>query len=618
MAEKALCSATYQLTYDKESVVYNLVSTVTNAKFNPETSVYEPSFFKLTILRRDGVEAAVVAADSYGLTVSVALITEAGESVALTNSGDTYYFGNVKGTRVQCELYQDGLLIDTLTIGVNQDGNSLLNVTNYYMAGISSVEAPDGAWVTDPARAGFCAGLPYLWGKELLSYSQNGAVWSTPHLITMWAQDGRPGADGADGADGKDGRSITGIQEWYYASVKATDYITFNPDATGLWEMNEPPENYSASRPYLWNAEVIYFSDGTRQVGKAIIIGVWGQDGKPGNDGIGITGRQVYYYATTGYSKPTFNPNATGLWELNKIPSDYSASRPYLWKVEIIYYSNGSYTGQSDVFLAGYWGQDGDAGSRGDRGPVLRGPQNWSDCATSYPFEAGGEGDTYLDVVIYNGNYYYCKQSHTKSTLRTPGSSTTYWQSGSEFNIVATKILLAQYALIKNLGVESVEMKDSAGNVLFQVLNGNVICNTGTFKDITVSGQITANQLYYGISTTSYPSAPNATLILNQAQVVLPKVPEGTMRQLRIWSYRLSRTPTNLELIPLSGVSVDTRGGGGDISISATGVATIQSGGINSGRCFDLMGYCDPDNGSTIWCVYELQMPLTLNPSAYT
>lgn len=131
-------------------------------------------------------------------------------------------------------------------------------------------------------------------------------------------------------------------------------------------------------------------------------------------------------------------------------------------------------------------------GAQGNVGAALRGPQAWSDCATGYSFQAGGQGDTWKDVVLYGDNYYSCVKNHTKTAANYPGSTEDnnngYWQLGDKIELVATKILLATYALVKNLGVEAIDMKDSSGNILFQAKDGNVVCKTGTFENITFSG----------------------------------------------------------------------------------------------------------------------------------
>lgn len=142
----------------------------------------------------------------------------------------------------------------------------------------------------------------------------------------------------------------------------------------------------------------------------------------------------------------------------------------------------------------------------GDRGPALRGPQAWSDCAVGYVFQSGASGEEYKDVVLYGGYYYSCIKSHTKTASNNPGSATDtnsgLWKLADPVEIVATKILLAQYALVKNLGVEAIDMKDANGNIIFQAKDGNVTCNSGTFKNITVKGNssfegsVKANMFY--------------------------------------------------------------------------------------------------------------------------
>lgn len=148
---------------------------------------------------------------------------------------------------------------------------------------------------------------------------------------------------------------------------------------------------------------------------------------------------------------------------------------------------------------------DGQPGAKGDRGPALR-PQAWNDCAVGYVFQSGASGEEYKDVVLYGGNYYSCIKSHTKTASNNPGSATDtnsgLWKLADPVEIVATKILLAQYALVKNLGVEAIDMKDANGNIIFQAKDGNVTCNSGTFKNITVKGNssfegsVKANMFY--------------------------------------------------------------------------------------------------------------------------
>lgn len=146
---------------------------------------------------------------------------------------------------------------------------------------------------------------------------------------------------------------------------------------------------------------------------------------------------------------------------------------------------------------------------KGDRGPSLRGPMDWEKMATGFQFQCGAAGEDFLDVVIYGGKYYQCIESHKKTASNYPGSNYNYWRVSSNLSFVATDLLLATYALIKNLGVESVEMKDAEGNVIFRAKDGNVTCKNGTFENVTVSGTISG--ILQGLRTAGNEIVLNAT-----------------------------------------------------------------------------------------------------------
>lgn len=145
---------------------------------------------------------------------------------------------------------------------------------------------------------------------------------------------------------------------------------------------------------------------------------------------------------------------------------------------------------------------DGADGVQGSRGPTLRGPQLWEDCPERFQFENGSEGTEFLDIVMHGSRFWYCNQSHRKTPENYPSASSAYWRAATELNFVATRILLAEYALIKNLGVESLEMyardaegeiiknADGTNKVIAYIKDGVIRINTGVFKDVTVSGTL--------------------------------------------------------------------------------------------------------------------------------
>lgn len=147
-----------------------------------------------------------------------------------------------------------------------------------------------------------------------------------------------------------------------------------------------------------------------------------------------------------------------------------------------------------------------DNGEKGARGPSLRGPQLWDEVPVGFEFESGGEDDEFLDCVIYgpNKDVYICKTNHTKVTTNGPTSVTAenneLWRLSTKFEVVATRLLLAEYAVIRNLGVEALEMyaRDADGEVVLNadgtkkiiayIRDGKIVINTGEFNNVVFSG----------------------------------------------------------------------------------------------------------------------------------
>ena len=250
--------------------------------------------------------------------------------------------------------------------------------------------------------------------------------------------------------------------------------------------------------------------------------------------------------------------------------------------------------------------KDGDKGDKGDRGPTLRGPQAWSDCATGYAFQAGGAGEKWQDVVLYNGNYYSCKKSHTKTTSNYPGSTTDtnngYWQLGDNIELVATKILLATYALVKNLGVEAIDMKDANGNILFQAKDGNVTCKTGTFENVKVIGDIEAKNINLKISSDSdddSPIIPDGAVISGAANHKLPKLQIGECRTIKWVHPLMTRTVVHSRLEGEDNTVFIAPNG--NVFDSVNIYDTIETG------CFELIGLRG-NSDYTYWHLFRIPM----------
>ena len=116
------------------------------------------------------------------------------------------------------------------------------------------------------------------------------------------------------------------------------------------------------------------------------------------------------------------------------------------------------------------------------------------------------DGDEWTDVVfVRNGTslvYYQVIRKFSKSKVSIETLVTTnFLRRASSYSMIATDLFLASLAIIKNLGCEAIEMKDSAGNVVFSAKNGVVTCNVGNFKNINISGNSTFSGFMFHTKT---------------------------------------------------------------------------------------------------------------------
>ena len=191
---------------------------------------------------------------------------------------------------------------------------------------------------------------------------------------------------------------------------------------------------------------------------------------------------------------------------------------------------------------------------KGEKGSVLRGPQLWNTCSNGYTFEAGGEGEEWKDVVLYNGNSYSCIKTHVKTADNYPGSAADlnnhYWRLGQSIELIIAHIILAQYQMVENLGVRTIEMKDKDGNIVFRAKDGNLVCKGGIFQNVSVSGDVSVRRLRYNENTvTDGTSVINGSFIKGWGTYVLPHLKDGEFMRIVVFNPIISRStlPTVLK-----------------------------------------------------------------------
>ena len=135
-------------------------------------------------------------------------------------------------------------------------------------------------------------------------------------------------------------------------------------------------------------------------------------------------------------------------------------------------------------------------------GPYVPFPRLWDEYPDDYVFMQGKDGEERRDLVLArdgsSGRLYACacKLTHVKNAAYPPlpagGPGKGHWVTGEQQRFIATELLLAELAYVRNLMAEYVQMRDAEGNVLFEVFEGHVTARTGTFENVRVSGTVSA------------------------------------------------------------------------------------------------------------------------------
>ena len=149
----------------------------------------------------------------------------------------------------------------------------------------------------------------------------------------------------SDGAKGDTGRGVSKITEYYLATTASNGVTT----STSGWTTTI--QTIDETKKYLWNYELITYTDNTTSTTTPLIIGVFGSTGK------GIKSVTEYYLATTSSSGVT--TSTTG-WTTTM--QTLTNTNKYLWNYELITYTDNTTSTINPVIIGVY----GDKGSQGD------------------------------------------------------------------------------------------------------------------------------------------------------------------------------------------------------------------------------------------------------------
>lgn len=338
--------------------------------------------------------------------------------VTKSNTSSFTFQASKSDTSYEIVLKVNSKNADSKTVTISADGITgvgVSSVTEYYLASSSGsgVTTSTSGWTTDPtaAAATLTATKKFLWNYEKVTYTDGTSVNTTPAII------GRYGDKGDKGDQGNTGVSITSVTEYYLASANYTNVTR----STSGWT-TDPTANaakLTASKKYLWNYEVIGYSDGSTDETDPVIIGVYGDKGDKGdqgNTGNGISSITEYYLASASGSGVT--TSTTG-WTTDPTAAaaTLTASKKYLWNYEKVTYTDGSEVKTTPAIIGRY----GDKGDKGD------------------------QGNTGVSITSIT-EYYLASSEYTGVTRNTSGWTTN--PTASAATLTATKKYLWNYEVI--------------------------------------------------------------------------------------------------------------------------------------------------------------------------
>lgn len=336
------------------------------------------------------------------------------------------------------------------------NGRGIRSVTEYYGVSQNSKVRPT-VWSVSSVPT-LSEINKYLWNYERIIYTDGSSVTTTAVII---------------GCYGDKGRGIVSITEMYLATNLSTG-VTKN---TVGWSSSV--QDISASRPYLYNYEIIKYSDNTTEETDVALIGRWGADGSDGQDGRdGVSAASVYR-------------------------GEYSSTKRYYgnsFRVDIVKYNSAYYISRVDA----------PNGSGGFTGVAPTNTNYWNAYGASFESVA----TSLLLAELANIAGFIFRNNRLESQTLADGSVTD--GTTSKTPMVFMNGLTGQVAFAGgkvvfnsdgtvNIGNGKFTV-DKSGNVAMNnVTMNNITANSGTFKGVINANaglimkveKFTANQEYY-------------------------------------------------------------------------------------------------------------------------
>ncbi|WP_147573503.1 collagen-like protein [Candidatus Stoquefichus massiliensis] len=291
-------------------------------------------------------------------------------------------------------------------------GKGIKSITNYYLATASSsgITASTSGWTTSVQSVS--SSKKYLWNYEVITYTDNSTTASTPCII---------GAYGDTGSTGSTGVGISAITEYYQVS-------TSNTSAPTSW-VTTPP-GMTETNKYLWNYEMIKYTNNTTKETAKRVIGVYGNKGNTGSTGPqGPAGKGIMSTAITYQAGTSGTIAPTGTWATS-IPS--VAQGQYLWSKTVIAYTDNT---TSTTYSVAYIPKNG---SNGATGTGVNTIEQQYYLSTSKTAQSGGSWVTAMptwSTGLYLWTRYAITYKNPTSTAYTSPICDSSWEAVNDLEV---------------------------------------------------------------------------------------------------------------------------------------------------------------------------------------
>lgn len=212
-------------------------------------------------------------------------------------------------------------------------GRGIKTITEYYLisSAKTGITTASSGWSTSVPT--MTATNKYLWNYEKFTFTDNTTATTTPKIIGIYGDKGTTGATGPQGPQGNAGATgpkgpqgatgpkgpqgatgATGPQGATGNGIKSiTNYYLATASGSGVsastsgWTTTV--QAITASKKYLWNYEVVTYTNGSTYQSAPCIIGAYGDKGATG--ATGATGPSGIIVSSTAPS----NPKVGQLWQ---------------------------------------------------------------------------------------------------------------------------------------------------------------------------------------------------------------------------------------------------------------------------------------------------------------